>query len=68
MRSDDVFRRVERLMTRKKINMTQLANETGVGLSTLSDWKAGRNSPTLKNIEKLADYFGVSASYFFKED
>lgn len=68
MKSDDVFRRVEKLMNRKKINMTQLSKETGVGLATLSDWKAGRNSPTVKNLEKLADYFGVTEAYFLKED
>jgi transcriptional regulator with XRE-family HTH domain len=55
-------------MNRKKINMTQLSKETGVGLATLSDWKAGRNSPTVKNLEKLADYFGVTEAYFLKED
>ena len=68
MRYENVFANVEKLMERKKINMVQLSKETGIASSTLSEWKAKKYYPTVKNLEKLADYFGVTEAYFLKED
>ena len=61
-------KKLERLLERKKVNMKQVAEETGIGVTTLFEWKSGKYFPTIKNLEKLANYFGVSVNYFLKED
>jgi len=41
-----------------------VANATGIGKSTFSDWKSGRSEPKREKLQKIADYFGVPTSYF----
>lgn len=36
---------------------------TGITKSTFSDWKSGRSKPKDEKIQKIADYFGVTAEY-----
>lgn len=36
---------------------------TGVAQSSLNDWRAGRGVPGVRNLERLADYFGVTVDY-----
>ena len=37
---------------------------TGVDPSTMSNWKAGKYTPKLDKLKKIADYFGVSVEVF----
>ena len=46
----------------------QVAKATGIGQSTLSDWKSGRSVPKIDKLKKIADYFGVSVNYFTEDD
>lgn len=50
----------------KKTNKTayQISKETGISTSTFSNWKAGRYTPKVDKLQKIADYFGVSIEYF----
>lgn len=36
-----------------------VAQATGIGVSTFSDWKAGRSKPKAEKLLKIAEYFGV---------
>lgn len=45
----------------------QVAKDTGIAQSVLSDWKRGRSNPKIDKIKLLADYFGVSIEYFLEE-
>lgn len=40
-----------------------VAKQTGVGRSTLSDWKTGKHIPNKDNLKKIADFFNVSIDY-----
>lgn len=40
----------------------EIASALGVPYSTLTDWVNGNKYPRIDNIEKIADYFGVSKS------
>lgn len=46
---------------RDKFGVTdyEVAQRTGVSTSTLSNWKAGRYTPKVDKIQKIAFYFGV---------
>lgn len=56
---------------RKKNNLklTVAAQMLGVSQPTLSSWEAERKSPTLDNLEKMADLYGVTTDYLLgRED
>ncbi|MCL2847915.1 MAG: helix-turn-helix domain-containing protein [Firmicutes bacterium] len=41
----------------------KLAQKLGFGISTISQWKTGKRSPTLSNAVCLANYFGCSLDF-----
>lgn len=41
----------------------RIAEATGIGKSTFSDWKSGRSVPKHDKLQKIADYFGVTVDY-----
>ena len=43
----------------------RVAKDTGIPYSTLKDWAKGIYTPKVDKIQKLADYFGVSLSFFY---
>lgn len=50
------------LLSKNKLTARQLAKETGISISTLSDVLNGRQI-SLKNLQILATYFDVSLDY-----
>ena len=50
---------------RKKNNLklTAAAKMLGVSQPTLSSWEAGRKSPTIDNLAKMADLYAVTTDY-----
>lgn len=50
----------------------RVAEATGIGKSTFSDWKSGRSIPKQEKLQRIADFFGVSVEYLMtgkeKED
>ncbi len=55
--------RLKELRQEKNIGQIQLAKDLGVGKSVISLWKLNRCEPTLSNLIKIAQYFGVSIDY-----
>lgn len=45
----------------------QVAKDTGIAQSTLSDWKQGKSEPKFDKLIIIADYFGVTVDYFASE-
>lgn len=62
-----MYKKYESLCESMGVSSYQVAKETGIAQSTLSDWKSGRSNPKLDKLKKLADYFGVSIEYFIKD-
>ena len=50
----------------KKRNLSdyKVAKDTGIAQSSISDWKSGKYKPKIDKLKILADYFGVSLTYF----
>lgn len=44
----------------------EVAKQTGVSTSTLTNWKYGRYVPKADKIKKLADYFKMPIEYFLE--
>lgn len=63
----DVF---EQLLQKYNVTSYRVSKEAHVTQTALSNWKAGRSTPSTKTLQKIADYFGVSIEYLMtgKED
>lgn len=67
-----ILMRIEQLMEEKSITKYQLKENADIS-STIYQWKKNatrdkQRIPSLRSIEKICDYFGVSLSYFFAFD
>ena len=56
----DIFKQ---LIHNKRITAYQLARETGLSDSLISNWKSGRQLPKYDSLNLLADYFEVTGDY-----
>ena len=62
-----MYKKFETLLKERGVTPYRVAKETGITTSTLSEWKNGHFTPKVNKIQKIADYFGVSLDYFYKE-
>lgn len=56
-----VFDRVKRLCDQRKISISQLEDNLGIGNGSAYKWK--KHDPTLKMLKKVSEYFSVSVDY-----
>ena len=56
------------LITSTDCEVKSLSNYTGISLSSLHKLKRGEGNPTISNIFKIANYFGVPIGFFFTAD
>ena len=61
-----MYKKYEKLLEESGETSYQVSKATGVGQNTLSNWKTGRSQPKLDKLQKIADHFGVSISYFLE--
>lgn len=55
--------RLNLLLVEKDMNAAKLSRDTGITESLIGYWRRGEKQPGLENLEKLANYFGVSIDY-----
>ena len=61
--------RIRRIREERGIAQKVLAIAMGVSAPTVSNWESGTKQPSNKNIQKLAEFFGVSTDYLLgRED
>lgn len=53
----------EQLLQKFGVTTADVCKATGIGQSTMSNWKSRRNLLSGKNAQLIADYFGVSVDY-----
>lgn len=51
------------LLEKNGVNMSAVSRATGIGLSTFTDWRAGRTKQKYDKLKKIADYFAVPVEY-----
>lgn len=59
-----MFSKLEQLCRERGISLYRLGKEIGISTASLTQWKKGVSSPSIKSVKKIADYFGVSVDYF----
>ncbi|WP_230398014.1 helix-turn-helix domain-containing protein [Novisyntrophococcus fermenticellae] len=53
----------EQLLQKHGVSAYRVAKDAGVTQTALSNWKSGRNTPSMITLQKIADYFGVTVDY-----
>ena len=55
---------------RKELNLTQeyLAKEINISRQAVSKWEKGMSEPSMENLVKLSEIFGVDVGYFKNEE
>lgn len=61
-----MYKKYEKLLKKTGKTSYQVSKDTGIGENTLSQWKTGRSNPKLDKLVILANYFGVSVTYFLE--
>lgn len=61
-----IFEKVKKLAENEGISISKLESNCNIGNGTISKWN--NSSPTVTNLKKVADYFGVSIEYFIDNE
>jgi len=63
-----LYPKFAKLLQKHNTTAYRVAKDTEISTSTLSDWKTGRSIPKVDKLKKIADYFGVSITYFLENE
>lgn len=55
---------IKQMCSEKGISVTGLEKKLGFGRGTITKWK--NSSPTVENLQKVANFFGVDINCFFE--
>lgn len=61
--TESIVERIFETMKEEKITQQQLANELGIGQSTVASWKKRDCPPPINYISKIANILGVTIDY-----
>lgn len=61
-----MYEKYATLRDKKGVTDYEVAKNTGIQTSTLTNWKYGRYTPKVDKLKKLADYFGKPIEYFLE--
>lgn len=61
----DINERIVELRTERHWSEYQLSEKSGIGQSTISSWSRTKSMPTIPNLEKICNAFGITLSQFF---
>ena len=60
--------RIRDLRTCAGMTQRELADKLGISGAAVAQWETGDKRPTVGNLERLADIFGVSVDYILGRD
>lgn len=61
----DINERISDLRIERGWSEYQLAEKSGIVQSTISSWSRTKSLPTITNLEKICNAFGITLSQFF---
>ena len=62
-----VSQRIFKIMDEKGITQKELAEQVGIGQSTISDWRRKKTDPASSKIMKIAKALGVTPEEILKD-
>lgn len=60
-----ILEKVKQLAAFKGVSIYAIEKACNIGNGTISAWN--ESAPSIKSLEKVAEYFGVPVKYFFEE-
>ncbi|MGA4517374.1 helix-turn-helix domain-containing protein [Solibacillus silvestris] len=60
----DIGRKLKQLRKNQRMTQEDVADRVNITRSTISNYEIGRRTPHLKDLQKLANVFGVGLDYF----
>lgn len=60
-----LYEKIQEICDSKGITVSGLEKDLGFSNSTIRKWK--NSSPSIENLKKVADYFGVTVDYFLEK-
>ena len=60
-----LYEKIQEICDSKGITVSGLKKDLGFSNSTIRKWK--NSSPSIENLKKVADYFGVTVDYFLEK-
>lgn len=55
-----ISERLFKIMEKKNVSQLELANITGIGQSSISDWKTKKTNPSADKLMKICDALDIS--------
>lgn len=62
--SKEIGSKIKHLRKSRKLTQQEVADKVDIKRSTISNYEIGRRTPHLKDLQKLAETFGVGLDYF----
>lgn len=63
-----MYKKFAMLLEKSKMTAYRVSKDTGISSVVFSEWKRGKSNPKVDKLKILADYFGVSVSYFLCDE
>jgi transcriptional regulator with XRE-family HTH domain len=68
MVEENIRKNMKKIRLERDLSLSQVAEAVQFDTSNMSKIENGKREPTINLLEKLADFYGVSLSYFFGEE
>lgn len=65
IKNEVIYSKVRELCSKKNVSVSSVEQSVGLSTGSISKWKIV--SPSVNNLKRVADYFGVSIEYFLEE-
>ena len=62
--NDSIGTKLKILRKGRKLTQEQLAERLGVNRATISNYEIARRTPSLKELKRFAEFYGVGLDYF----
>lgn len=62
--SVEIGNKIKMLRKSKRITQFDLAEQLGLNRATISNYEVGRRNPSLPELKRIGEYFGVGLDYF----
>lgn len=62
--SVEIGNKIKMLRKSKKLTQFDLAEQLGLNRATISNYEVGRRNPSLSELKRIGEYFGVGLDYF----
>lgn len=59
-----MYEKIDKLLKDNNITPYRMCKVLGIKTSSMTAWKQGKYKPSIDNLKKIADFFGITIDYF----